>query len=126
MNKLTVRGKIENGRVVRHFRHILESCPAGCHMEYISDSEFMMQQSTDINRWSMQIFEGLKPEDCPIIWKDIERLIREGRTVSMRSGRGEEYPRFFVGAEEHAKEAAIRCEVNPSRGIDDVQISSDP
>jgi hypothetical protein len=32
-NKLAVHGEVENDRVVRHFRHTLELCPIGSHME---------------------------------------------------------------------------------------------
>jgi hypothetical protein len=32
-------------------------------------------------------------------WQDIERLLVEGRMVGMRVGRGEEYAKFFTGAE---------------------------
>jgi hypothetical protein len=44
MNKLANLGETEDDRVVRHFRHILEFCPVGCHMAYITESEFLMEQ----------------------------------------------------------------------------------
>jgi hypothetical protein len=47
----------------------------------------------------MHNFEGMDPGDVPIIRKDIEILLQAGRTVSMRSGRGEEYQELFTAEE---------------------------
>jgi hypothetical protein len=83
-------------RIKRPFRDTLEFFRVGGHMEYITDSEFMMQQWTDINLWSMHNFDGLKPEGVPTIWNDLERLLQEERTVSMCLGRGDGYSGFFA------------------------------
>jgi hypothetical protein len=49
INKIAIRGEMEQARVVSIFKNALESCPVGRHMELIRDSGFMLQQWNDIN-----------------------------------------------------------------------------
>jgi hypothetical protein len=58
MNKVAHRGGVEKERVMRHFRDSLTLYPIGGVIEYITDSDHMMEQWTTSNEWSAHNFEG--------------------------------------------------------------------
>jgi hypothetical protein len=49
MNMFALRGELEQTRVIRNLKDTLEFCPVGRNMEYITDSDFLMEQWNDLN-----------------------------------------------------------------------------
>jgi hypothetical protein len=61
---------------------------------FVTDSQDLMDEWNTVAMWASRIFEGLNPEDCWIGWAQIERLLTEGRLVSMRVGTKEDNPKY--------------------------------
>jgi hypothetical protein len=52
------------------------------------------------------------------LWRDIDRLLLEGRRVNMRLGIGEECPEFCRALRGYAYEAMEQCKENLRRPVD--------
>jgi hypothetical protein len=95
-------------------------------MEHITDSDLVMGEWECVNAWAERNFQWLDPNDCWHGWKDIEKMLMEGRSVTRRLGRGEEYPKSCTAEDAHVQKSLEHYEEEASRGADGIPIPSAP
>jgi hypothetical protein len=76
-----MKGVDPNEVLLSQFEWAVKLVPQGCKMAYLTHSDWLMAQWTDMMEWKSLNYQGLDRDACPHQWKGIMGLWRRGQAA---------------------------------------------